>query len=99
MPSTLEMGSLLPRRGIALESSRGEGTMTAFFRKLSRWACRRRKDEELRDELQFHLDEVASARHAEGLPKEQATWAARRDLGNVTLLRENTRTLWTWTLL
>ena len=34
-----------------------------------------------------------------GLPADQARSAARRDLGNVTLLREETRTLWTWVLL
>jgi putative ABC transport system permease protein len=33
----------------------------------------------------------------QGLEKEQATWAARRDLGNFTLVKENTRATWTWT--
>ena len=33
------------------------------------------------------------------MPEDQARWAARRDLGNVTLLREDTRTLWSWILL
>ena len=72
--------------------------MTSFLRRLTWWARRSRKDEELREELQFHLDEEASARHADGLSTDEATWAASRDLGNVTLLHENTRTLWTWTL-
>ena len=34
-----------------------------------------------------------------GCPEDEARWAARRDLGNVTLLREDTRTLWSWILL
>src|SRR5688572_8018673 len=60
---------------------------------------RRRKEDELREELQFHLAEEAGERQADGLSEDQARWAARRDLGNVTLLREDTRTLWSWTLL
>ena len=71
--------------------------MIALFRKLTWWVQRRRKDAELREELQFHLSEEAEERQAEGLPEDQARRAARRDLGNVTLLREDTRTLWTWT--
>ena len=59
-----------------------------FFRKLRWWAERDRKEEELREELQFHLDEEAERRRAEGLPEEHAARAARRDLGNVTVLEE-----------
>ena len=67
-----------------------------LFRKLSWWLQRRRREAELREELEFHLDEEADARHADGVPLDQARAAARRDLGNVTLLREETRTLWSW---
>ncbi len=63
--------------------------MSEFFRKLKWLFGRRRKEEELREELQFHLDEEA----------EQAGHdAARRELGNLTLLREETRSAWGWTL-
>jgi predicted permease len=72
-------------------------TMT-LFRKLSWWLQRRRREAELREELEFHLDEETDARQADGLPLAQARVAARRDLGNVTLLREETRTLWSWML-
>ena len=72
--------------------------MIPFFRKLTWWAQRRRKEDELCEELQFHLDEEAQRGQAEGLPEHEARSAARRDLGNVTLLREATRVLWTWTL-
>ena len=65
--------------------------MTPFFRKLLWLTRRRRKETELQEELQFHLDEEAEEREAEGVAKEQAQWAARRDLGNVTLVQENTR--------
>jgi predicted permease len=71
--------------------------MTSLFRKVQWWLQRRRKETELHDELQFHLAEEINAREADGLPAEDAVRAARRDLGNVTLLREDARTLWTWT--
>ena len=73
--------------------------MTSFFRKLTWWRQRRRKEDELREELQFHLAEEAGERQAGGLAADEARRAARRDLGNVTLVREETRTLWSWLLL
>ena len=73
--------------------------MTSLFRKFTWWLQRRRKEDELREELEFHLAEEAGERQADGLSEDQARWAARRDLGNVTLLREDTRTLWSWILL
>ena len=73
--------------------------MISLFRKVQWWLQRRRKEEELREELQFHLAEEMEERRADGLPDDEATWAARRDLGNTTLLREDARTLWSWVLL
>jgi len=71
--------------------------MTSLFRKFTWWVHRRRKEDELREELQFHLANEADERQGDGMTEDQARWAARRDLGNVTLLREDARTLWTWT--
>src|SRR6266487_1528250 len=71
--------------------------MTSLFRKFMWWKHRRRKEDELREELRFHLSNEADERQADGLTEDQAKWAASRDLGNVTLLQEDTRTLWTWT--
>jgi predicted permease len=73
--------------------------MTSFFRKFTWWRQRRRKEDEFSEELKFHLAEEAGERRADGLSAGQARWAALRDLGNVTLLREDTRTLWSWILL
>jgi macrolide transport system ATP-binding/permease protein len=73
--------------------------MTSFFRKFTWWIQRKRREAELREELKFHLAEEAVERQADGLSDDQARWAARRDLGNVTLLQEDTRTLWSWILL
>ncbi|HEV2381984.1 MAG TPA: ABC transporter permease [Terriglobia bacterium] len=73
--------------------------MNPFFRKL-RWLTRRdAKEAELREELQFHLEETAEERKAEGLPEEEALWAARRELGNLAVVRERTREVWGWRLL
>src|SRR4030095_8792556 len=73
--------------------------MSSLFRKFTWWLHRRRRELELDEELQFHLEEERDERRASGLPATKAAWAARRDLGNVTLLREDTRALWTWTAL
>jgi macrolide transport system ATP-binding/permease protein len=73
--------------------------MSSFWRKFKWWTVRRRKEEQLRQELEFHLAQEAEERRAGGLTEEQARWAARRDLGNVTLLQEDTRSLWSWMLL
>jgi len=72
--------------------------MNSFFRKL-RWLMgRRHREAELGDELRFHLEEEAEQRQAEGLAEDQAKLAARRELGNLTLVEENTRSMWGWTM-
>lgn len=72
--------------------------MTSFFRKLC-WLMRRRtKEAELREEIQFHIDEEAEEREAQGLTKEEAQRAGRRDLGNIGLVQEDTRAVWGWML-
>src|SRR5437763_36335 len=72
--------------------------MRSFFRRLHWFVQRRRKESELREELQFHLDEEAEQHRAEGLTEDQARWPARRELGNLTLLQEDTRAMWGWTI-
>ena len=72
--------------------------MNAFFRKL-RWLTQRRnKEAELREELEFHLGEEADERREEGLAEDEARRAARRELGNVVLVEEDTRAAWGWTI-
>jgi predicted permease len=73
--------------------------MTTWIRRLAWWLKRTSREETLRAELQFHLEAEAHERREAGMTEESATWAARRDLGNVTQLREDARDLWTWTLL
>jgi macrolide transport system ATP-binding/permease protein len=73
--------------------------MNSFFRKLRWFTQRRNKEAELLEELQFHLAEEAEQRRGDGLLEEEARWAARRELGNLTLVEENTRAAWGWTIL
>ena len=73
--------------------------MNSFFRKL-RWLTQRSdKEAELREELQFHLEEEAEQRQEDGLAEDEARWAARRELGNLALVEEDTRAAWGWTRL
>jgi putative ABC transport system permease protein len=70
--------------------------MKTFLRRLGWLVARRRKEDELREELEFHLTAEADERRAAGLADDQARYAARRDLGNVTLVMEDTRASWGW---
>ena len=73
--------------------------MTSLFRKIQWWLHRRRREDDLREELQFHLAEEIEQRQAGGLSADEAGRAARRDLGNRALLQEDARALWSWVLL
>src|ERR1051326_460232 len=58
---------------------------------------RRRREVEIREELEFHLAEEAEDRQEDGIPPEEARWAALRELGNVTRVQEDVRAVWIWT--
>ncbi|HVH61191.1 MAG TPA: ABC transporter permease, partial [Candidatus Sulfotelmatobacter sp.] len=70
--------------------------MNTFFRKLGWLTRRRRKEEELQEELQFHLEEEAEERQSEWSTKEEARYAALRKFGNVTRVKEETREVWSF---
>src|SRR5262249_37100024 len=94
----IQVGSVLARDGIDLEADGSGGLMTEFFRKLA-WLLRRRsKEAELQEEIRFHLEEEMEERLAAGLSQAEAERAARRDLGNVALVQEETRAAWGWRL-
>ena len=57
---------------------------------------RRKQESELDDEIRFHLAEEIEERIAAGMSPEQARASARRDFGNVPLVRELTRETWGW---
>lgn len=73
--------------------------MKPFFRRLLWLFDRRRREAELREELEFHIAEDAGDREAAGLPAADARRAARLELGNFTRVREETRAAWGWTLI
>ncbi len=72
--------------------------MNAFFRKLAWLTERRRKEEQLTAELQFHLEEEAEELRNSGRAEDEACRAARLELGNVDLIQEDTRAVWGWPL-
>jgi hypothetical protein len=68
-----------------------------ILRKLG-WLLRRGgREVDLNAELECHLDEEAQAHEAAGVAHTDARFAARRELGNLGLVAENTRAAWGWT--
>jgi predicted permease len=62
-----------------------------------KWMKRRAQDEQdLRDEIQFHLAEEAKLRIDAGDAADDAATAARRAFGNVALMQERTRDTWSY---
>jgi putative ABC transport system permease protein len=60
---------------------------------------RSRRDAELREEMQSHLEQAARDRMARGMAPDDARSAARREFGNVGQVGEVTREQWGWTWL
>jgi predicted permease len=59
---------------------------------------RKRIFSDLSEEIQQHLDEKAEALMTEGMSREEAQRAARREFGNVTRIQEHGREAWMWPL-
>jgi predicted permease len=57
---------------------------------------RQKRESELDEELQSHLQMAAQDRADRGETPEQARRTARRELGNVGLIKEVTREMWGW---
>src|SRR5216684_114341 len=57
---------------------------------------RRRLFNDLSEEIQEHLEEKIEELVAGGMPRKEATAAARREFGNVTLVQEDSREVWQW---
>ena len=57
---------------------------------------RRRIYGDLSDEIQAHLEEKIEELVARGMPRKEAAAAARREFGNVTLTKEDSREVWRW---
>lgn len=61
--------------------------------KIPLWGNKQR-EKELNEELESHLQMAIADRMARGESLEQATILAKRELGNITLIKEVTRTMW-----
>jgi len=59
-----------------------------------RWWGRKRREHDLERELQSDLELEAMEQQESGLAAEEARYAAKRALGNVTLIKEVTREMW-----
>jgi len=60
---------------------------------------RRRRERDLEDELQGHLEMAVRDRIERGEHPSEAAFAARREFGNVGVIKEVTRDAWGWTSL
>src|SRR5260370_31809238 len=67
---------------------------------MQRWPVsfwrRKKRETELNEEVRSHLEMAARERVEKGEEKEEAECAARREFGNVGLVKEVTRDIWGW---
>ncbi len=73
--------------------------MTPFrrlARRLRHLFRRRQTEAEMREEMSFHLEQRAADYAADGLPAEEARYAAQRRFGNAGSLQERARETWGW---
>jgi hypothetical protein len=63
---------------------------------LKRLFSRRRLYGDLSEEIQEHLEEKIEELVASGMSMEEATYTGRREFGNVTLTKEDSREVWRW---
>src|SRR5262249_48719813 len=68
--------------------------LSQLWRRLLFYARRERFDRELEEEMRFHLEMKAQENAEAGMGPEEARYAARRQFGNQTLLREVSREMW-----
>jgi putative ABC transport system permease protein len=70
--------------------------MLAWWSRLLSVLRRRRLDDDLREELRSHFEMEVDANRERGMGVEEAVKAARRDFGNETHIREETRDMWSF---
>ncbi len=68
--------------------------MMAWFRRLRARIRYRQFERDLAEELALHRDLKEAALASEGVGADEVRWRARRELGNITLMRENARAVW-----
>jgi putative ABC transport system permease protein len=70
--------------------------MKRLLRRLHYLLHQRRVEAELREELEFHRARTQQRLESSGMPPDEAAVAARRALGNISLAREDARSVWFW---
>jgi len=72
--------------------------LSQLLLQLWRWLlsllCRRRYEREMEEEMRFHLEMQIEQNLASGMAAEEAHYAARRQFGNQTWLKEASREMW-----
>jgi len=63
---------------------------------LKRLFSRHRRYDDLSVSIQEHLEEKIDELMEDGMSREEATYAARREFGNVALMEERSREVWRW---
>jgi predicted permease len=64
--------------------------------RFSRFFFKNRRYDDISVSIQEHIDERVDELMEEGMSRDEAERSARRDFGNVTLLRERSREVWQW---
>ena len=64
--------------------------------RFSLFFLRNRRYEDISISIQEHIDERIDELMGEGMPRHEAEQNARREFGNVTLVRERSREVWQW---
>jgi len=72
---------------------------TQFLARLKTLFHRGRMEDDLSEELQFHLQNEIEKNIKSGMSPEEARYAARRAFGNIGLVKEDTRAMWGWSSL
>jgi putative ABC transport system permease protein len=70
--------------------------LTQFGRRLLMLLRRRQLDQDLEEEMRLHLELREQEQMERGLAPDEAWYAARRQFGNPTLLKEVSREMWGW---
>lgn len=70
--------------------------LTELFRRLDMLLHREKFDAELEEEMRLHTQLRAEKQMASGLSPEEARFAAQRQFGNTTMLKEKSHAVWGW---
>src|SRR5262245_61981424 len=95
----VELGAGLPRDRARAEAlgrldSGRTAHMAHWFDRLRQFVTRERRETDLDRELAAHLAEEEDEQIEAGVDPEEARYAARRALGNLPLIQEDTRRAW-----